>query len=143
MSDEIESDMELYFTIQVKFTHSSMSAEAISRALERRADRMWSVGDPRATPTGRVLGGSRKETYWTYTEVVRGKRRFFAEVLKVIQTYSTHENFLASFRKNGGVTSIILGLSGKNDIGDLLKADEIKRIRSSGFEIGAEVFPNL
>ncbi|MCO5082519.1 MAG: DUF4279 domain-containing protein [Rhizobiaceae bacterium] len=133
---------EIFFTIQLSFTHSHIGVDELTRRIGIEPDRAWNVGEERTTPVGRRISGVFDKTYWSVSRTVFGKRHFFNEVLFELDKLGNID-FFRWFRQNGGEASVIIGLSGAENIGDVIKPENLNRLAELGFSLGIEVFPNL
>jgi len=52
------------YSISLRVTHPSIDPDAITQELGIEPSRKWKVGEKRTTPTGTLLEGNRKESYW-------------------------------------------------------------------------------
>jgi hypothetical protein len=70
-----ETVMQMYtYVLSLRITHPSIDPEQISRMLGKPADWGWKAGEPRRTPTGTLLQGTRPESYWTCNPFHEGWR---------------------------------------------------------------------
>jgi hypothetical protein len=133
----------LRFTVQVNFKHPTISAAEITAALEREPEITWTVGEPRTTPTGNPLRGRWKETYWTYSNRFEGERAFFREVMTTLSDLFSKRDVIKALVQSGGEATLLIGLPGDKNIGDVLTPDQLKQIGEAGFHLSVEVFPKM
>lgn len=143
LDDFDDEDRQLRFDVRVGFKHPSVTAQEISAALGWKADRMWTVGEPRTTPTGSRLPGVQRQTYWARWRRFEGKRAFFSEVMKTLKALSRKREFIQNLVRTGGEATFAISLPGDRNIGDVLKPDQLKALGEAGFDLSIEVFPNM
>jgi hypothetical protein len=138
-----DPDLDLVYTLQVRFEHPSTISSEISQKLGKLPDRSWDVGGPRSTPQGRMLSGKNKQTYWTYSVLKEGKRDFFKHVTDELNNLLSKGKFVESFIQTGGNIALIVGLPGSHNIGDVISPKDLRRIADAGVSLGIEVFPGM
>lgn len=138
----VTSEIQYYFTPRVRLKHPHLPASAITEAIGREPEHMWSVGERRRTPKGEMLPGVRSDTYWTFRRYLKGERKFFVELTILLEELSKKRDLFDYFVASGGEAFIDTNLPGRFNIGDVLNRDQIKILYDSGLCLGVEVFPD-
>ncbi|WP_181969887.1 hypothetical protein [Paraburkholderia sp. DHOC27] len=95
------SDDEGYaFDLRLLIKHPALTRESITAHMNMQPMHGWSVGMPRRTPSATLLGGFYDETYWGYSERIKGRRDFFRCAVEFARTLEPQQN-LASSHKEG------------------------------------------
>jgi hypothetical protein len=89
------------------------------------------------------LPGTNKHTYWTYSIRVVGERSFLDGVMRIVHELAEKAEFFSDFRHTGGETTLLVGLPGDVNIGDVISSQDLRLIAEAGFSLGIEVFPNF
>jgi hypothetical protein len=80
---------------------------------------------------------------WSHSFRAGGNRRFFADVIKLIDKLEPHKAFLIEIEKSGGSLCIVLDLPGDVNIGDVFSWREMTRLCALRIELSIEVFPEF
>ena len=134
---------ELQYSIRVLIIHPTLTSEEISDALGLKPRMVKTVGQPRQDPKGNLLGGVYPDTRWSVWEVRNGDRSFFTRLDKLLDRFSKHRDFLRRVAETGGTTDFIIGLCGKENIGDVLSEQSVAKLADLKGSLGVEVFPRM
>src|SRR5438128_1696354 len=115
MPDEEVDDPNVVFHIRLIIKHPSLDPTLITETLKLTPHLAGMVGAPRYTPRGRPVGFFR-ESAWSYWEEIRGDRHFGADLERVLGLIEPHAVFLSTIVSSGGRISLLLDLSGKENI---------------------------
>ena len=148
MSDENEQDLaddrpEYLYEVTLRIRHPTETLEAVSKAFNLTPDYKWQVGQPRTTPTGALLPGIHKHTYWACTERVSGNRNFFKTVTDFLGDLEAAQEFVTHLIASGGTLTIVIHLPGFRNIGAGISAPDLGRMARLGIELDVEVFPKM
>jgi hypothetical protein len=101
------------------------------------------AGSARETPAGTILSGVHKVSLWSHSFGVKGNRRFFSDVEKMIKKLESHKALLAEISNGGGTIDLIIHLPGDINIGDVFLWRDMARLSALQISLGIEVFPNF
>lgn len=140
---EVVPPTPLSYHVLLVITHPDVAPDVISKRLRREPRHSWKAGDPSTTPDGAAIGGVRKRSAWSSSKQKRGHRAFFDGVKDTLDLLERHAGFLRELTDGGGEVSITVQLSGRNNIGDLFEAADMRRMAALGVSLGVEVFPDM
>jgi hypothetical protein len=101
--------MQMYtYVLSLRITHPSIDPEQISQMLGMPADVSWKAGEPRRTPKGTLLQGTRTESYWTCKPFYEGWRESteegFEDALEEqLGLLEPHAEFLLEIAEQGTI----------------------------------------
>src|SRR6202035_3144157 len=98
--------------------HPKIDPAGITELLRLKPNSAGMVGSRRMTPDGKPLPGLHKESGWSHWFRVERNRRFFQDVVKVIDKLEPHRDFLHEIVRGGGSIDLIVQLPGDVNIGD-------------------------
>jgi hypothetical protein len=120
--------------------HPTLSPADISRILQMDAHVSHGVGEPRATPKGKLLGGIWPRTTWRHgVEVPIEDHRFAKHLVEFVANLKLRRSALAELRASGGQTTLVLQFLG-NYFGDEIDRELVSEIAELGLSLGIEVF---
>lgn len=98
------------YELSLHIHHESMDPEAISDALGREPLREHSKGQPRKTPSGRLLKGFYPDNYWTSVLPTTDQVDLEACLHGVVEEFAPHREFLIGLASTGGEVCLFLGV---------------------------------
>jgi hypothetical protein len=106
----------------------------------------WRAGEPRATPAGTALPGTRKDTYWSKTINPRGTKvpsgkTAEAELHKLLRHLRHHARFLKGLLRTGGTVEIWLSSYSTTNYSFIFVPELIKSIGDLGCQLIVDVYP--
>lgn len=124
--------------ISLTFRHPSADLSEIPEMLGMKASRIWRVGDPVGTLSGRILEGVRAESYCSFRIPSVGGEFFFDAIV----SFHSHAKEMLSL-----VTSSVAGVSAgyhvtvdrECDMAGILDFESMKLIGGDNFYVGIEV----
>ena len=94
--------MAFEYRVSLQIRHPSADPNDIVQQIGRTPVRSWAVGEPRQTPTGRVLEGVYRETYCVF-DVGRGNDGELARLLgKAVAELDGAKALFRDLRETGG-----------------------------------------
>jgi hypothetical protein len=119
--DEFAARSHYHFRISLRVRHSSMAPEKVTEALGIEPKHSWKVGEPRETPTGALLTGSNRDTYWT-AEIAAGRwpTNINETIHDTLRRLVPFRSFLHHIRSEGGMVELFVGWFFENQSGDVL-----------------------
>ena len=113
--------MQVYeFSIALRFWHPSIDPQEITSELSMAPSHQCRAGEPRVTPKGTVLGGTRRESYW-HADITGSEWRSSNDgdaeqfVFDLLSKLDAHESFLGSIVSSGGRGLIHINLHGQGN----------------------------
>lgn len=129
--------------IVVRVWHPVKDLENISSVLSLSKMRSWLAGSPRQTPTGRVLRGTNKESYWcSEQQVFISDDGFNDEMKLMINRLMNAEQNILELKGSGGRIELYLQLPGSVNNGGVLASSSLGVLGKLGVDLLIEVFPN-
>lgn len=142
MTDDLE-ELPLKYRIVLAIKHPNLDPATISVELGMEPSNSWVAGDERKTPMGTRLPGTNPSSFWTASEEALGDRFFFKSVVDLVRRLEKSADFISNIADTGGVTSVIIQLSGQANIGDTMGSEELLRLAKPKMQLGVEVFPRM
>jgi hypothetical protein len=128
------------FAVSLRIVHPDIDPAVVSAALSMAPKYSWKAGDPRVTPKGNPLGGTRKESYCTF-DVARGGDGEVAERLaEAIERLAEHREFLGKLKATGGSAMFYVFWYPNGDTGEIFGADLLAQMGRLGIDLGLNVF---
>ena len=143
MQEIDEEDQPYRFEVRLLIKHPRIHPDLITKRLGLMPHMTHLAGTPRKNPIGTPLPGVYRESAWSYSFRVDGKRHFFEDVAKLIDKVEPHARFLSEIADTGGTISLIVSLPAEINIGDTLPIQELARLSALKIDLGIEVFPKL
>ncbi|WP_436897464.1 hypothetical protein [Acinetobacter gyllenbergii] len=142
--DQDNDDINCYnFELRLYIKHKSESLAFIQEKIPLAMTNGWSIGTERRAPNGKLLGGIRNETYWSYHINVKGRRDFFnyavSFLISLVEKYQL-DDFFREFTSENGEINLVINLIDHNNIGDLLTLDHMKILSKYNVNLGLEYF---
>jgi len=134
------------YNVGLRVHHPSMDPRVISHRLRMRADISWRVGEPRATPTGTPLSGTRADSYWSKTITPGWVRvpagRAAADTLtRLMRRLRPHGSFLKRLRIGGGRVEIWLSSYSATNYAFVFTPSLIASLSALACELIVDVYP--
>ena len=128
------------YTISFRIEHPNLDPRDISAELSLQANTSWMAGDQRSTPTGRLLKGKYKTTYWSH--VLEQRRNVkLAECLDAFTTsLEAHEDFLKKLRSTGGKCEYFIGWFSGCHSGEIFGYQLLSRLSRLGIDLALDVY---
>jgi hypothetical protein len=134
------------YSVSLRFLHPEIDPVIISKYIGIKPNFSWKAGEPRTTPKGDELGGTREETYWTGSlhpgkSVYSRKIGFEDFLVKAIDELENKYKFINKLLRTGGEAELFIGIFGGRDYGFEIKRDIIKRLGKIGISLGFCIYP--
>jgi hypothetical protein len=134
------------YSVGLRVHHPSIDPRAISRGVKMRPRVSWRAGEPRATPVGTGLPGTRKDTYWSKTINPRGTKvpsgkAAEAELRKLVQRLRPRGRFLKRLQRTGGTVEIWLSSYGTTNYTFIFVPELSKSIHDLGCQLIVDIYP--
>ena len=127
------------YSISLRVTHPTWSADMINSALDRVPRFSWSVGDARVTPKGTALGGLRSESYCSF-DLTKGCDGEIAKTIRVNLKILIHRtDHILPIRSTGGKISFYILWHANGDTGEVLDLDLLSDMVNLGIEFDLNV----
>lgn len=97
------------FAISLRLRHPCWEPGDISENLQLLPRHSWKAGDDRQTPSGKVIGGRRDETYWTSVLKEGSSATLAEEVENWTGRLKGKSEFLDRFTSTGGSIEFFVG----------------------------------
>lgn len=142
--DQKNTDMNNYnFELRFYIKHKNKSLEFIQAKIPLPMTNGWSIGSERKASNGKLLGGSRSETYWNHRIEVKNRRDFFnyaiTFLIHLIEKYDLGD-FFKELTSEHGEINLIINLIDHNNIGDILTLQHMSILSEYNVNIGVEYF---
>ena len=140
--------MQLYSHIlDLRISHSVLDPDAVTRTLGLEPLHSWRAGEPRKTPKGTLLAGTRSTGYWSANPFSYGWRdstdALVEDALEELVTFlEPHRDFLVGLSRAGNVRIWVSTSSNRNYALDLAPA-MLSRIASLGATFIHDVYQGV
>ena len=131
------------YTVILMIHHPTERLDVITAALGMEPHHERQAGQPRTTPTGTLLPGVNRETYWGFSDGIAGHRYFFETVVELLEKLEAAAEYMQYLLASGGRLSLVVHLPGHTNIGDSLAPADLLRMGRLGVGLGVEVFPEM
>jgi hypothetical protein len=118
-----------------------MSSAEITATLGFEARVSHSIGDPRKTPKGKLLGGQYPETVWWYCIEYELRAQWFTDkIAALVETLMPHKAFFHRLRATGGTAAIAVQFFSDGYLSDLLSLQTLAQMNELHLALGIECF---
>jgi hypothetical protein len=133
------------YVISLRIWHPSMPHEDITSAIGVEPKHNWNVGEPRVSPRGNQLGGTRTSSYWSaplVSEPTSSETKEIEETLRLLLARFRHlEPFFLKLRREGGKSEFFVGLYSDNNIVIDLEPKLMALLASASLSICLDYYP--
>ncbi len=135
------------YAVSLRVIHPNFHPDDITENIGIQPWRSWMAGNPRSTPTGKLLNGVYNETYWT-AELHKAKslhsikiplEDFLAGQVRLLLKC---RSFLKRIRKTGGRTEFFVGLFCTKNMGAELPSSLLGSMAEMGIDLSLDVYPD-
>jgi hypothetical protein len=128
------------YRVSFRVTHPTLDPRAIANQLGMEPEFSWKAGEPRKTPKGTPLEGSRKESYCTF-EIGRGDDGELAKCLSTaVDNFQAQSEFLREIRAAGGSLMFYAFWYPNGDTGEVFATDLLRKMADIGIDLGINVY---
>ena len=128
--------------IIVRVWHPTDDLEIFSSIISINKMYSWLAGSQRKTPTGRLLSGFNKESYWCSEQIMFfSDMGFNAKITSTIELLLPASQKLKELKATGGRIELYLQLPGSVNNGGTFESSIIKTLGELGVDLAVEVFP--
>lgn len=134
------------FIVSLRANHPHQDLSYLSELflLERRHG--WTAGEVRRTPKGTLLGGTRKDSYWSARvtpEEVASEEWQLEDVLhNSIAHILSLQGKLAEFFETGGTMNYFIGLYGVRNYGLIFSPELMGNLSKARVELQLDIYPS-
>ena len=133
--------MPFRFRLSLRLRHPTLRADDISKSLGVTPNFSWSAGEPRRNPEGRTLGGTRDETYWTWSISTSDSTWLGDAIDANLVEIGAHSGFLRDFVSTGGSIEYFVGwFTSKVSGGETLNWELLRRLADYQINISLDVY---
>jgi hypothetical protein len=128
------------YSVSFRIWHPSIDPSDITAAIGLEPLRAWKAGEPRTTPTGRLLEGINRETYWS-VKVCKGKmppHTLATEVDSTLDNLSAHRAFLHRIRMAGGRCEFFVGWFIQSQAGETFSHSTLAKMAALGIDLSLD-----
>jgi hypothetical protein len=127
------------YSISLRVTHPRWSADQIVAAFELAPKYRWTVGDSRIAPSGKPLGGFRKESYCCFN-IEQGEDGEIAKALSnAVDVLMPRKGDLVALRASGGTISFYVFWHANGDTGEVMNLALLANMVELGIELDLNV----
>lgn len=145
-SANVKARMSPYrYVISLRVWHPSMPHEEISKATGMDPRRGWTSGDPRTTPKGEPLGGTRTSSYWwaplTPDSVPSEPTEVEGTLLALLDQLRPLSPFFARMRSEQGKAEVFVGLYSENNLVIDLEPALMTQLSQASLSVCLDYYP--
>lgn len=136
------------FTITLRIRHPDMDPVRITNVLGVDPQATWKKGDPRVSPEGEPLAGTRGESYWTgglmpTPQLSSEHSSVEVELLKILHQLRNSNEFLLELRSGGAISELHVSLFSRQEFQLDLSPSTLEMLGRLGLAVALEVYPYL
>ena len=131
---------EPYFTISLRIWHPTYPSESIVEAIGLTARFAYSVGMPRATPTGEALEGTYPETYCSFPLLQKVQGNFVSGIHTLMPTLQKFHGYLKEIDESGGRSELFIGVFVESSSGFILGVDDMRELAYLSIRLSVEYY---
>jgi len=121
-----------------------MDVAKITTVLRINPSRAWQAGEPSSTPSGRLLKGNRRQSYWV-ARISEGKytdTQLCAAISEVLDQLMPHRAFFHQISSEGGRTEFFIGWFFEGQSGDTFDCDLLSRLGDMKIDLALDIYPS-
>jgi hypothetical protein len=141
-ADAVVSAPAKRFDIVLLIHHPNIDPGLVTAALGLKPHRAWKVGEPRFTPKGRLLPGTRRMSCWNHVFRYRGSEGFACQIDSVLERLLPAKEFFLEISDTGGMAQLYLQLPGDQNLGDELDWNILGKFVDLRLAFSVETFPD-
>jgi Domain of unknown function (DUF4279) len=140
--DEFAPRTHYHFSISLRVRHPSVAPEKITEALGIEPKHCWKAAEPRRTPTGALLTGFNRDTYWT-VEITAGRwpSDLSEAVHDTLRRLVRYRSFLHHLRAEGGTVELFIGWCFENQSGETFTHQCLALAGDLQVDLSFDVYP--
>lgn len=128
------------YSVSFRVKHPRLRPNDIAASLNKTPRFSWAAGEPRMTPKGTLLGGTRKESYCAF-EIGGGEDGELARcLLNAVDGLKAHRAYLHEIRSTGGSLMFYIFWYPNGDIGEVFETDLLFTLSDLGIDLGINVY---
>jgi hypothetical protein len=135
------------FTMSLSIRHPNVDPSEISRALGFEPQHSWKVGEQRRGPTGDLLEGVYRETFWmgrlmTEPELASDRVSVEVVVLRTLTQLRKSFDFFTDLSRSGGVAELHVSIFGREDFRLEFVPESLSLLGRLGLTVSLNVTPH-
>jgi len=134
------------YSASLRAEHPSADLGYLSNLFGLPTEGGWVAGEPRRTPVGKALEGTRERSYWYAKLVEKWKHSTDLDLEGAIDEWlSRIEPFnekLAEFFCSGGELNFFISIVGNGNLGLVLSPKLLGRLSMQRVELQLDIYPN-
>lgn len=134
------------YSISLRFQHPSADLRALMAILGLEPKHVWQAGEPRCTPKGTPLAGTRAESYWSAP--VLSDEKLLSEVKaledglsEIVVRVAPFQAVFLRIRAEGGTAELFLGVFGDSNFGFEFSPELLARVSALGLTLSFDIYP--
>ena len=128
------------YSVNLRVKHPSRHPDAIATDLAMSPRTAWNVGEPRVSASGRLLGGTRTETYCWFP-MGDGHDGELARCLSdALLELETRVNAVRALKATGGTIQFYVFWYPNGDTGQVFDTALLSRMAALGIDLGINVY---
>lgn len=128
--------------VSIRAWHPQMSATHVSSHLGLDPEYFTSIGDPRAAPNGRLLGGVNEQTYVCARLVYKECVELGAQLSDCYEDLRERHAFIHEIVESGGEVEFYVSIFLKGLGGFCLDPELVKKFAVLGIGLSVELYPD-
>jgi hypothetical protein len=121
--------------ISLRVEHPSQDLAGLVKRIGIAPSRSWTKGEPRRAPKGKLLGGTRAESYFSIPLKIRRSSSLADALSKSLQVVGRVKRQLRAIVASGGQASLAVGWFCTGDAGSRLPSDLLAELTRSGVDL--------
>jgi hypothetical protein len=135
---------EYEFSISLSIRHPSAAPADISRVLGMEPQHSWKVGDERRGPTGEILEGTYRETFWmgrlmSEPELASDRASIESVLLRTLSQLRRSFDFLTNLSRSGGMAELSISIFGREDFRLELLPESLALLGRLGLTVSLQI----
>lgn len=131
----------LSFRISLRIRHPTYDMEVVTAELGLQPQIVWKAGDRRVTPTGEVLEGIYRHSYWVYRLDISKEQQVDEVVRTHLTTLEDHAVFFRKLIDDGGSAEYLVGCFLHANSGVCFDAEILERMGMLGIDLALDLYP--
>jgi hypothetical protein len=128
------------YVVALRIFHPTLAADEIELALKRDSRIKNTVGQPRKTPEGSILGGVYKETFCTFPLIPKKKGYFVDGITMGIEILLPKKQFFVDVTQSGGRAEFFIGVFGESTFGFTIDVQLMKILSEMCLTISVDAY---
>lgn len=128
------------FEVSLRLFSTAISADEMCAAVDQPPAVVYVMGEPRKTPTGRLLKGKYKIHYCSFKVLEKQQSDLPTELERICEQLENKQEFFREIRISGGRSELFVGWYSNGNTGAHLDSDLLSKLGALHLDLAVDVY---